>query len=429
MRHAPIPDSLFIDRRGDVMKAIPANSLAVFYSNDEMPRTADQVFPFRQDSALFALTGIDQPGTILVLFPDAKKKSGREMIFILPEDPHHTIWNGERLTSKKAKKISGLDTVKTIDEWDRIMTPLFHTVQSVYLNVPEIPSTSEVLNQNERMGIKLKSIFPFHTFHSIQPILSKILMKKHEGEIDLMKKAIGVTSLAFDHVLHGTKPGMKEYEIEALITYVLTAHGCRHAFQPIVASGAVACILHYIKNNRRIGKDDLILLDFGAEYSCMNADMSRTIPASGRFTKEQKKFYTAVLRVLQDTTKLMQPGITLAELQKEAGKLIERELITARLISKQEVRRQDPKSPLWKKYFMHGISHHLGYDVHDLSDRTAPLKSGMVLTCEPGLYIPEMKMGIRLENDILITKKGPVNLMADVPIEIEAIETIMNSKT
>ncbi len=427
MRHAPIPASLFTDRRHDILKAISSDSLAVFYSNDEMPRTGDQVFPFRQNSALFALTGINQPGTILVLFPGSKKKTEREMIFILPTDPHHTIWNGERLTSKGAKKISGIDTVKSTDEWDRIMTPLFHRFQSIYLNVPEIPSTSEVLNQNERMAGKLRSVFPFHTYHSIQPFLSRIFMKKHEAEIVLLKKAIHVTSLAFDHVLRGVKSGMKEYEIEALITYILTAHGCRHAFQPIVASGAAACILHYIENNRRIGKADLILLDFGAEYACMNADMSRTIPASGRFTKEQKKYYTAVSRVLQETTKLMQPGITLAELQKEAGKLIESELITVGLISKQEVRRQDLKSPLWKKYFMHGISHHLGYDVHDLSDRSAPLKSGMVLTCEPGLYIPEKKLGIRLENDILISKKGPVNLMAEIPIEIDAIETIMNS--
>lgn len=429
MRHAPIPDSLFADRRRDVMKVLPADSLAVFYSNDEMPRTADQVFPFRQDSALFALTGITQPGTILVLYRGAKNKHSREMIFILPEDPHHTIWNGERLSSRRAIKISGIDTVHVTEEWDRIMTPIFHTVRSVYLNTPELPSTAEVLTQNERMTVKLKSVFPFHTFHSIQPLLARIFMKKHDAEIDLLKKAVQVTSLAFDHVLRGTRSGMKEYEIEALITYVLTAQGCRHAFQPIVASGPAACILHYVENNRRVKKDELILLDFGAEYACMNADMSRTIPASGRFSKEQKKFYIAVLNVLRETTKLMRPGITLAELQKEAGRLIENELITTRLISKREVRRQDPKSPIWKKYFMHGISHHLGYDVHDLSDRSAPLKSGMVLTCEPGLYIPELKLGIRLENDILVTKNGPIDLMANVPIEPEDIESAMNSKT
>ncbi|MDQ3015724.1 MAG: Xaa-Pro aminopeptidase, partial [Bacteroidota bacterium] len=415
------------DRRHEVMNLMKKGSIAVFYSNDEMPRTADQIFPFRQESALFAISGIDQPGTIIVLFPEAKKKSEREIAFILPADPQHTIWNGERLTPKEAQKISGITNIRTVTDLDRIMTPLFHTVQSIYLNIADLSVPAQIINQNERMALKLKSIFPFHVFHSVQPILRKLLMRKHKAEIDLMKKAIDVTAQGFNHVLREIKPGMKEYEVEAMLSYTFVRNACGHAFQPIIASGASACILHYVQNDRRIGKEDLVLLDFGAEYANMASDMSRTIPASGRFTKEQKKFYNSVLKVLREATSFMTPGNTLTEIQKESGNLIEHELISLGLCSRREVKRQDPKSPLWKKYFMHGISHHLGYDVHDHADRNATLKSGMVLTCEPGLYIPEMKLGIRLENDILVTRSAPKDLMAHVPIEIEEIESIMQS--
>jgi Xaa-Pro aminopeptidase len=234
-----------------------------------------------------------------------------------------------------------------------------------------------------------------------------------------------VTGYAFEDVLHGIRPGMKEYEVEATITYRLNRSGCHHAFEPIIASGANACILHYTRNNQLIKKDSLVLLDFGAEYAGMAADMSRTIPASGRFTKRQRQLYDAVLRVLNATTELMRPGMTLAKLNEETGKLIDDELIRLKLLTRTEIKKQPVANPLRRRYFMHGVSHHLGYDVHDKHQRETPFRAGMVLTCEPGLYIPEEGTGIRLENDILITRGKPRNLLAHIPIDPDEIESIM----
>ncbi|MEO5906248.1 MAG: aminopeptidase P family protein [Saprospiraceae bacterium] len=430
MRYEKIPSSLFTDRRAEFAQKMEPGSIAVFFSNDEMPRTGDQFYPYRQDSALFALTGIDQPGTILILYPDGKKKNSREMVFILPIDPLQAIWNGDRLTVTEAKQVSGISSIKFSNEWDTITPELFHAADSIYVNSREQDKFhSPVITQNERKAIELKQLYPVHAFHRAQPILRQMMMIKHPIEIDQIRKAVEVTSEAFRHALHHLKPGMKEFELEAVLTYIFTKHGCRHAFEPIIASGKSACTLHYVQNNNVICEGTLVLLDFGAEYGCITSDMSRTIPASGQFTKEQKNIYNAVLRVLKHTMSWMTTGVKVAELNKEAGKNIEQELVKLKLISRADIRKQDARSPLWKKYFMHGISHHLGYDVHDIADRDSPLKAGMVLTCEPGLYIPELGIGIRLENDVLITRKGPVNLMSLVPIEAEEIENLMQTKT
>ena len=254
-------------------------------------------------------------------------------------------------------------------------------------------------------------------------------MIKHPLEIDLIRKAITITGNAFDRVLRMTAPGQKEFEVESELTYIISKAGCRHAFEPIVASGKSACVLHYITNDRVIKDGSLILLDFGVEYANFNSDMTRTIPANGRFTKEQKKVYLSVLHVLNEIMSMMKPGVTISDLNKETGRLIESELIKLKIISKNEVHRQNKQEPLWKKYFMHGVSHHLGFDVHDLSDRKAPLKPGMVLTCEPGIYLPSHQMGIRLENDVLITRKGSENLMKSIPIDPDEIESLMVSGT
>jgi Xaa-Pro aminopeptidase len=408
MRYDPIPSALFSDRRRDFAKKMARGSIAIFWSNDAMPRNGDQFFPFRQDSVLFALSGLDQPGTILVLYPDAQKASEREIALLLAHDPEHTVWHGERYDAKQARMISGIPTIRTLDQWDQIMPRLIRSASSIYIN----PRQQE---------------YPHHTFVNASPILTKMMMVKHPQELSLMKKAIQVTGLAFDHLLRQARPGMKEYEMEAELTYILSKHGCNHAFEPIVASGASACTLHYVRNDRVIGRDDLVLLDFGAEYAYMASDMTRTIPASGRFTKRQRAIYLSALNVLQEVTAMMRPGVTLAELNREAGKLIEQELVNLKVITKRDIRRQDPKAPLYRKYFMHGIGHHLGYDVHDLSERAAPLKSGMVLTCEPGLYIREEGIGIRLENDILITRGKPRNMMEHIPIDPAEIEEIMSS--
>ena len=427
MRYQSIPSSLFTDRRKEFARKMVSASVAIFCSNDPMPRSGDQFYPFRQDVALFALSGLDQPGTIIVLCPDAKKKSNREIAFILPQDPEHLIWHGERYSQKQASAVSGISTIYTIDQWDRIMPSLIRSATTIYTHPRQADrSETEVRTENDRMNEKLKQLYPEHNHLSAHAILTRMLMLKHPAELDLMRKAVQVTGRAFDSVLHDIRPGMYEYEVEARLTYEISRHGCQHAFEPIVASGGSACTLHYVRNNKLIGKDDLVLIDFGAEYACMASDMTRTIPASGRFTKRQKAIYTSVLNVLNEVTSMMRPGVMLIDLNKEAGHLIEGELVRLKIISNRDLRRQDPANPLRKKYFMHGIGHHLGYDVHDVSDRRAPLKAGMVITCEPGLYIPEEQIGIRLENDILITRGKPKNLMVDIPIELEEIEDIMN---
>lgn len=429
MRYNWIPSGLFADRRKTFIKKMQRNTIAVFYSNDLMPRSGDQHFPFRQDSALFAFSGLDQPGTILVLYPDAVNKHMREMAFILPHDPEHAIWNGDRLDAKSAKKISGISTIKSIDQWDKIMSPLFQSVNTMYINAREhdrIPSN--VLSENDPMGILLKQQYPTHTILPAQSILRQLLMVKHPEEITLLKHAVEITGQAFDRVLKTIKPNLREYEVEAELTYILSRNGCQHAFEPIVASGKSACTLHYIRNDQVIKPDTLVLLDFGAEYGNMASDMTRTIPASGKFSKRQRQIYLSVLNVLHEVTAMMVPGMKIDELNKEAGKLIERELINLKIITTRAIHRQSKESPLWKKYFMHGVSHHLGYNVHDISDRSAPFKPGMVLTCEPGMYIPEENIGIRLENDILITRKGPRNLMSSIPIDPEEIESVMNER-
>ena len=428
MRYHPVPVRLFSDRRRTFIKKMKPDALAIFYSNDLMPRSGDQFFPFHQDSTLFALSGLDQPGTIIVLFPGAKKKSDREIVFILPDDPEHRIWNGERLSIQAAKKISGISMIRTIDQWDKIMPSLFNAATTIYINSREQDRfQSSIPSQNDRKAEELKRLYPSHIFLHAQPLLRQLSMIKSPEEIELMKHAVKVTGLAFDEVLRSLTPGMKEYEVEAHLSYTLTRHGCQHTFEPIIASGVAACTLHYTQNDRLIRSGSLVLLDFGAAYAYMCSDMSRTIPASGRFSERQRKIYQSVLHVLNEVTAMMHPGILIEQLNVEAGKLIESELIKLKILTKQEIRRQEKSKPLWKKYFMHGIGHHLGFDVHDISDRSVPLKTGMVLTCEPGLYLPKENIGIRLENDILITRKGPQNLMAGIPLDPDEIESIMQS--
>ena len=393
-----------------------------------MPRNGDQVFPFRQHADLFALSGLDQPGTALVLNPGASDPHMRTLAFILSPDPHHTIWNGKRYSKSEAKQVSGVDTIYTLDQWDRVMNPLLESAQVIYLDTFfKSNPLEQVVNQNERRAFDLQNAWPGKIFLSAKPILQKLVMIKHPVEIDLMKKAIEVTGNAFQEVLQLVKPGMKEFEVEAELTHVIIGSGCQHAFEPIVASGKSACTLHYVRNDARIKPGSLILLDFGAEYAYMASDMTRTIPASGRFTTRQKAIYQAVLHILNDVTQLMRPGITLAELNVETGKMMDAALVRLKLLARHDIRRQDPAHPLRRKYFMHGVSHHLGWNVHDQNIAGAPLKNGMVLTCEPGLYIAEEKTGIRLENDILITRGQPVNLMQNIPIEAEEIEDLMNS--
>lgn len=424
MRYDPIPASLFVDRRSDFSLRMSPGSVAIFFSNDQVHRSGDQLFPYRQHSAMRSMTGIEQPDTILVMIK--RDRDHHEHLFILPHDPHHAVWNGERLTTAQASQISGVTSVRHLHDWDLIMPDVMHHADTVYINRD---ASDMGLVRSSPPGVSLyASLLQTYSSHSFLPaadILRDIMMIKHPLEIMMLRQAIDITAKAFDRVLETTRPGMKEFEIEAEITYVLHQHGCQHAFEPIIASGASACILHYINNDRVVAEESMILLDFGASHALMNADMSRTIPASGKFSGKQLRVYDAVLRILRSTITEMKPGNTLKELNKFTGALVEKELVDLGLISMADIKAQDESVPLWKKYFMHGVSHHLGYDVHDIGDREASFQPGMVLTCEPGLYIQEWGYGVRLENDILITSEGHEDLMAQIPLDPDIIESRM----
>lgn len=428
MRYEPISSSLFSARRIAFAKQMKRNAIAIFFSNDEMPRSGDQTFPFHQQTDLFAMSGLDQPGSLLVLNPGAVDPHLRVLAFILPTDPHHTIWNGKRYSKAEARQVSGIHSIYTTHQWKRIITPLIASARLIYVNstLKENPML-KVTDQNQRKAFALQHDWPDKQFLSAKPILEKLMMVKNPIEINLMKTAIGITGKAFETILPMVQPGMKEYELEAELTKIIIGAGGQHAFQPIVASGKSACTLHYVSNDGTLRPGTLTLLDFGAQYAYMNADMSRTIPVSGRFTRQQKVIYLEILNMLNKVTDLMRPGITLAELNMETGKMMDSALVRLKLLAKNDIRRQDPSRPLRRKYFMHGVSHHLGWNVHDQYEKEAPLKNGMVLTCEPGLYIPEEKIGIRLENDILITRGQPINLMQQIPIDPDEIEELMNS--
>jgi len=429
MRYNPISTQLFEENRQRFMEQMKPNTLAIFHSNDEMPRSGDQFFPFRQNPDLFALTGLDQEQTILLLYPDCPKAEFRQVAFVRETNAHIAVWDGHKYTKSEATETSGIEVIKWSKEFNAILEQIMIYADGVYLNSNEHDRfSSEVPSRDLRLGKDLMNKYPFHTYHRAQPILKKMAMVKSDIEVELIKKACGITNEAFRRVLSVTKPGIGEYEIEAEIIKTFIANRANgHAYSPIIASGKNACVLHYTDNQEICKDGDVILMDFGSEYANYASDLSRSIPVNGKFSDRQKAVYSSVLSVLKDATQLLRPGILLDDYEKQVGKLMEAQLISLGLLTNEDIANQDPKKHACKKYFMHGTSHHLGLDVHDLSHRFEPIKAGMVFTCEPGIYIPEENLGIRLEDDILITDGAPINLMADIPIEISEIEELMNS--
>ncbi|MBK8505547.1 MAG: aminopeptidase P N-terminal domain-containing protein [Saprospiraceae bacterium] len=427
MQHLAIDPSLFVQNRQRFARQLKPDSLAIFHSNDVMPRNGDQHFPYRQHSDLFYLTGIKQKGSILVLFPNSPKGDLKEILFILKETEHSRIWDGENLSKADASAISAIEKVYWVHQFQNVLHDLMKQCKRVYLNGNESQGVDdEVLTRDLRLGNELMKRYPMHKYHRSQPILRNLRMIKGGGEIELISRAIDITKLGFDRVLAGTYPGVWEYQLEAMMTGTFLHEGAQgHAYEPIVASGASACILHYVTNRRRCLSGDVILLDFGAEYANYSADISRTIPVNGRFSTRQAQVYRAVQKVLLETRDMMVPGMLLEDLNQEVGKMMSHALVDLGLLDKKDLEVSDAKKPAYRQYFMHGIAHHIGLDVHDLSDRFSPFQAGMVLTCEPGIYIHEEDLGIRLENNILITDEGPVDLSADIPIELEEIETLM----
>lgn len=430
MKYTSINAQLFIDNRKKFIAELPANSMAILLANDEMPRSADQNFVFRQNPDLFWLSGIDQEKTILILYPDCPNPIYREALFLRKTNEVIAVWEGHKYTIQEAREASGIEQIFWEESFESALKALMTYCDNVYININENDrSDNAVPYKDIRFANELKYNYPAHQIKRLGPIMAKLRSIKHPVEVDLMKQACAITRDAFKRVLRFMQPGVMEYEVEAEIIHeFIRQRATGHAYTPIIASGANACVLHYIENNKACNEGDLVLMDFGAEYANYAADLTRTIPANGKFTQRQKDVYNAVLRVMKQAKTMLKPGTILADYNKEVGKIMESELIGLGLLDKAAVAKQDPENPLYKKYFMHGTSHFLGIDVHDIGNRYAPMQVGNVFTCEPGIYIPEEKLGVRIENDILITENGIIDLMEDIPLEVDEIETLMHEK-
>ncbi|MDB5131962.1 MAG: pepP 2 [Mucilaginibacter sp.] len=429
MKYFPINNEIFTLNRKNFVLRLKPNSLAVFHSNDEFPRNGDQNFLFKQNPDFFYLTGIDQEQSILLLYPDCPNPAYKEVLFLRQTSDHIAIWEGHKYTKGEAKKASGVENIYWLNEFDAILHTIINYADNVYINTNENDRYAHTVPYRDiRLFESLKAKYPLHHYERSAVILRDLRAVKSSVEIELTKKACEITRDAFIRVLKFVKPGVAEYEIEAEITHeFLRQRATGHAYSPIIASGKNAIVLHYTDNNQVCKDGDVILFDFAAEYGNYNADMSRSVPVNGRFTTRQREVYNAVLRVMRAATKLIVAGTIWNDYHDEVGKIMTGELMGLGLLDKHDVEKQDFKMPLYKKYFMHGTSHHLGLDVHDFASRYKPFEAGNILTCEPGIYIPKEGLGIRIENDILITNNGNIDLMADIPVEAEHIEEIMNS--
>jgi len=427
-RNIPIPQEMFVENRRRFTALLQPNSLAVFHSSDEMPRSGDQTLTFRQNPDLFYLTGIDQEESFLLIYPDSPRTEYREVLFLKRTNDHIAVWEGHKYTQDEARKISGIQTVLWNDEFDTVLNLLMVYADTAYINLNENDRASwKVPYRDLRFVNELKERFPLHKFERAGRLMMQLREIKSKFEIEVIRQACGITEKAFRRVLKFMKPGVMEFEIEAEITHEFIRNRAGHAYYPIIASGKNACVLHYVDNDKPCKDGDLVLMDFGSEYANYASDLTRTIPVNGKFSPRQRDMYNAVLRVMKQAQKMLRPGVILNDYNNEVGKLMEEELIGLELLNKDDVKKQNPEKPLYKRYFMHGTSHFMGLDVHDIGNRYAPMQAGMVFTCEPGIYVPEESIGIRIENDMLVTDNVPVDLMSTIPIEVEEIEELMNA--
>ena len=430
MKYLPISTELFIKNRLKLSQQMVSNSIAIFNSNDVFSTGADSTLPFEQHRNIFYLTGVDQEESILLVFPDAKQEAHREVLFVKETNDHIAIWEGAKLSKLQATASSGIKTVYWLEEFQSIFSRLMEESTHFYYNNNEhYRQAVEMETREDRFLKMVKSSYPAHKMVPNFPIMEALRGVKESEEISLIKTACDITEKGFNRVLGFVKPGVMEYEIEAEYTHEFLRNRSKgFAYTPIIASGYNACVLHYIDNNQECKDGDLLLMDVAAEYANYSSDMTRTIPVNGRFTARQKAVYQAVLNVKNQATKLLVPGTMWDAYHVEVGKLMTSELLGLGLIDKVDVQNEDPKWPAYKKYFMHGTSHHMGLDTHDFGALKSPMQANMVFTVEPGIYIPEENMGIRLEDDVVIQAKGsPVNLMQNIPIEIDEIEALMNS--
>jgi Xaa-Pro aminopeptidase len=430
MKKVKIDRNLFIENRKKLAGQLKPNSLALVNANDYMPTNADGTMHFKQNTDLYWLTGVDQEETILLVFPDAPDTKMKEILFLRETNDKIAVWEGKKLTKAEATKQTGIENVMWLSDFPAVFRALVTDCENIYLQSNEHKRAEIIVEtRNARFIEWCKKAYPLHTYMRLAPVINRLRMFKSPVEIDLLQKACDLTEKGFRRVLEFTKPGVMEYEIEAEFTHEFIRNGAGFAdYYPIIASGPGACVLHYIKNDEECKNGDLILIDTGAAYGYYNADMTRTIPVNGKFTKRQKAVYNSVLRVMKSTTKLMVKGGMWKEIQKETEKNMEKELVDLRLLKMKDIKNQDPNYPALKKYFMHNVSHYLGLDVHDVGYFHLPYKPGMVFTVEPGIYIPEEGIGVRLENNIVITKNGNFDLMKNIPVEVEEIEDLMNKK-
>jgi len=430
MRYEQIPNTFFIKNRNNFSSQMKENTIAILCSNDIKHTNADDVMGFAQNNDLFYLSGIDQEETRLVMYTDAYKEENRTILFIKETNEHIKIWDGEKMTKEHASNISGIDRVEWIHDFEKTLQYMAFEADGFYLGHNEHIKrvTHDQQTRQDRFIAWCKEKYPLHNYYRAAKITRDLRQIKSGEEIELIQKAAEISVESFKRVLKAVKPEIKEYELEAELTYNLSkSGGIRHAFNPIVASGKNACALHYNSNDDTCLNGEMILLDFGVCYANYNSDTTRCIPVNGRFSKRQKEVYSSVLNCLKEGSKLLKPGVIPSEYEKQMARLVEEQLIKLGLLDSQEVAKQDPKKPLYKKYFMHGTAHHLGLDVHDVGLYSRALEPGMVMTCEPGIYIPEEGIGCRLENDYLITENEPINLTADMPIEIEEIEKLIKA--
>lgn len=430
MKYERIDKRLFERNRTKFMQKMKAKTVAVFNSNDIYPISADSTIPFQQNRDMFYLSGVDQEESILVLFPDASNPKHREILFLRETNEHIAVWEGEKLTKEAAFESTGVKTVYWLNQFDSIFKQLTAEAEGIYFNTNEhLRANTEVETREDRFIKKCKQENPAHQVHKSAPILHAIRSIKEDIEIDLMQKACNITEGAYKRVLNFVKPGVWEHEIEAEIIHEFIRNRSKgFAYTPIIASGKNACVLHYIENKDQCKEGEVILMDFGAEYANYASDQTRAIPVSGRYTERQKEVYNSVLHVKKEAEKLLVPGTLIPEYHKEVGKLMEEQLVKLKLLDRTDIKNQDPDWPAYKKFFMHGTSHFIGLDTHDSGLYHKPIEAGMVFTCEPGIYIPDENLGIRLEDDLIIRDgKAPFNMMSGIPIEIEEIEDIMNS--
>lgn len=429
MKYVPLEKALYINNRKNYIRHLKPNSMAIFHSNDEMPSNADQFHPFKQNSDLLYLSGIDQEDTILLLYPDCPNPKYREALFLKKTSDYIAIWEGHKYTEQEARDASGIETIHWNDEFAGLFHMLSNHAEHIYLNSNENDRAIIKVDTKEiRFAREVQQKYPLHKLERSAPIMAALRTSKSKWEQQALQTACDITEKAFKRLLTFIKPGVTEYEIEAEITHeFLRNRASGHAYSPIIASGASACVLHYVDNNKACNDGELILMDFGAGYANYCADLTRTIPVNGRFTQRQKDVYNAVLRVQKEAINMMHPGMILREFNAEVGKVMEAELKKLGLISEQDIKNQDPELPAYKKYFMHGTGHYLGLDVHDIGDHYKPVPVGAVLTCEPGIYIREEGIGVRIENDIMLLENGKHDFMQNTPREVEEIEALMNA--